>query len=64
MDIKPIKLSPKRGGHGKVTSFSVNIGSAEARNCGWLNEDDSVKELEKIIDTEAGTITFRLKKSE
>ena len=62
MEIKPIKLSPKKGGHGKITSYSVNIGSAEARNCGWLNEDGSCKELEKMIDTDSGIIIFRLKR--
>lgn len=62
MEIKPIKLSPKKGGHGKITSYSVNIGSAEARNCGWLNEDGSCKELEKMIDADSGTIVFRLKR--
>lgn len=61
MEIKPIKLSPKKGGHGKITSYSVNIGSAEARNCGWLNDDGSCKELEKVIDHDNNTITFRLK---
>lgn len=29
METKDIKLSPKKGGHGHITSYSVNLGSAE-----------------------------------
>jgi len=61
MEVKSIKLSPKKGGHGKITSYSVNIGSAEARNCGWINDDGSCKELKKIVDVASGTIIFQLK---
>ena len=39
MEIKEIRLSPKRGGHGHITSYSVNLGSAEARLCGFLDSD-------------------------
>ncbi len=47
-----------------VTSYTVSIGSAEARRTGFLNEDGSSKELEKIIDEKAGTITIRVAQAE
>ncbi|MGN0661358.1 MAG: hypothetical protein ACI4JX_06520 [Oscillospiraceae bacterium] len=58
MTIKPIKLSPKRGNYGHVTSYTVNIGSAEARECGFTEEN---VHLEKIIDTENKQIVIRIK---
>ena len=58
---KKIKLSPKKGGHGHVTSYSVNIGSAEAKICGFVREDGSQAELEKVIDPDNHQIIFRLK---
>ena len=59
MVIKPIKLSPKRGNHGHITSYTVNIGSAEARECGFTTDG---AELEKIVDTEKQEIVIRVKK--
>ena len=41
METKDIKLSPKKGGHGHITSYSVNLGSAEVRSCGFLDENGS-----------------------
>ena len=58
MIIKPIKLSPKKGNHGHITSYTVNIGSAEARDCGFTEEN---VQLEKTVDTENKTITIRIK---
>ncbi len=43
-----------------VTSYTVSIGSAEARKAGFLNEDGTSKELEKLVDEKAGTITIRV----
>ncbi len=47
-----------------VTSYTVSIGSAEARRAGFLNEDGSSKGLEKIVDEKAGTITIRVAQAE
>lgn len=63
-DIRPIKLSPKKGGHGHVTSYSVNIGSAEARECGFVDEVGEPKSVEKVIDYENNQIIIRLSKPE
>lgn len=60
MTIKPIKLSPKKGGHGHITSYIINIGSAEARECGFTSEN---VELEKVIDVENKQIVIRIKQS-
>lgn len=56
-----MKLSPQKGGHGHITAYRAIIGSAEARSVGFIREDGTSRELEKIVDTEAGTITIRLK---
>lgn len=45
---------------GYVTAYTVSIGSAEARRAGFLKEDGSSKELEKVIDEANHTITIRL----
>lgn len=58
MIIKPIKLSPKKGNYGHITSYTINIGSAEARECGFTDEN---VQLEKIVDIENKTITIRIK---
>ena len=56
-----MKLSPQKGGHGHITAYRAIIGSAEAREVGFIGEDGTSKELEKIVDREAGTITIRVK---
>ncbi|MSS18848.1 hypothetical protein [Pseudoramibacter porci] len=62
MKSKPIRLSKKKNGKGYVTSYSVNIGTAEARECGLIppNDDEPV-ELEKIIDSEHHRIIIQPK---
>ncbi len=62
--IKPIKLSPKRGGHGHITSYSINIGSAEARECGFVDVDGTQVLLEKFVDPENKEIIIRIKAEE
>lgn len=62
--IKDIKLSPKRGGHGYVTSYSVNIGSAEAKDCGFVDADGNQLPLEKLVDFENKEIVIRIKAGE
>lgn len=47
-----------------VTSYTVSIGCAEARRAGFLNEDGTSKELEKLVDEKAGTITIRVARTE
>lgn len=58
MTVKPIKLSPKRGNYGHITSYTINIGSAEARGCGFTDED---VQLEKVVDFDRKEIIIRLK---
>lgn len=61
METKDIKLSPKKGGHGHITSYSVNLGSAEVRSCGFLDENGSSLPVEKVVDCEHHQIIIRLK---
>ncbi|MDX8416972.1 hypothetical protein [Absicoccus intestinalis] len=64
MHTKSIKLSKKKDGRGYITSYTVNIGTAEARECGLVSTDGSPIELEKVIDTEHGQIIIRKKVTE
>lgn len=59
MFVKPIKLSKKRGNGGHITSYTINIGSAEARECGFTDDD---VELEKVVDFDKKEIIIRIKK--
>lgn len=59
MFVKPIKLSKKRGNGGHITSYTINIGSAKARECGFTDDD---VELEKVVDSDKKEIIIRIKK--
>lgn len=61
MEIKKIKLSPKKGGNGFVSSYSVNIGSNEAKDCG-LVDTMGHKVIVKIIDPDNQQIIIKEKK--
>lgn len=61
MEAKPIKLSPKKGGNGYVSSYSVNLGSAEVREVGFVDSDGNPLPIEKIVDTEKREIIIRLR---
>lgn len=61
MITKDIKLSPKKGGHGYISSYTVNFGSAEIRECGFIDKEGNVLPVEKILDTENNQIIIRLK---
>ena len=50
MKSKPIKLSPKKGGNGYISSYSVNIGIAEARECGLVDNGDNALPIVKTLD--------------
>lgn len=59
-----MKLMPNRGNYGKITSYRISIGSAEARKVGFVDSEGNPLELEKIIDEENKQIVFRLKTEE
>jgi hypothetical protein len=59
-----MKLFPKKDGNGLIGTYSCTIGSKEARDAGFLDEDGKSKELEKTVDAANGTITIRVKKEE
>ena len=61
MEIKKIKMSPKKGGNGFVSSYSVNIGSNEAKECG-LVDTGVQKVIVKIIDPDNQQIIIKEKK--
>lgn len=61
MKTKVIKLSPKKNGKGYITSYTLNIGSAEARECEFVDADNNMLPIEKIIDTTNRQIIIKLK---
>lgn len=50
MDAKKVKLVPKKGGNGYVSAYSINISLSEALELGFINEDRTINEIEKLID--------------
>lgn len=61
MENKSIKLSPKKDGYGNISSYSVNIGATEARQCGFISQDGSVLPVEKLLDYKNNQIIIKLK---
>ncbi len=55
-----MKLYPKKGNGGHITSYFANIGSKEARDAGFLNEDKTSKALKKPVDTKRHRIRIEL----
>lgn len=60
MEIKHIKLSPKRGGNGFISSYSINIGTKEARECFRLDSEPDAPTV-KILDPANRQIIIRVK---
>lgn len=59
MEIKSIKLSPKKGGNGYVSSYTINISLTEAMQLGFINADKSINPIEKVIDNDNNTLIIR-----
>ncbi len=55
-----MKLRAQKGNGGHVTSYNVTIGSKEARDAGFLNEDGTAKPVRKIVDAESHRIIITL----
>lgn len=55
-----MKLNPNRGNGGHITAYKLVIGSKEARDCGFLYEDGTSREIRKIIDIEHKRIIIEL----
>ncbi len=60
----PMILSPKRGNGGHITSYTVNIGCKEARDCGFIDEDGRRADIRKTVDTDRKRIIFELETNE
>ncbi len=61
MTVKNIRLSPKKGGNGYISSYSINLGVSEVKECGFIDEDGNPLPIEKYIDTENNQIIIRIK---
>lgn len=55
-------LSKKRNGKGYITSYSLNIGSKEARLLGFIDQNGDSHILERKLDIENHILIVRLKK--
>ncbi len=64
MTVKPIRLSPKKGGNGYVSSYSVNLGISEIKECGFMDADGNTLPIEKCIDAEKHQIIIRIRAGE
>ena len=64
METKEIKLSKKKNGNGYITSYSVNLGCAEARECGFLDSQGEPIPIQKIIDPQRHRIILQAKVGE
>lgn len=62
MKLSRITLSPKKAGNGFISSYSVNIGSLEAKACGLLNDGDENPITVKLVDEDSGQISIYTKK--
>ena len=60
MNTKPIRLSPKKGGNGYISSYSVNLGITEVKDCGFIDDHGNLCFLEKVIDPQHHQIILRL----
>lgn len=55
-------LSKKKNGKGYITSYSLNIGSREAKLLGFIDQNGDSYTLEKEIDAQNHILIVRLKK--
>ena len=58
LDQKDVNLRALKNGQGYTTSYTVSIGSKEARDCGFT---DPNVQLVKIVDVENKQIIFKIK---
>lgn len=59
-----MKLFPLKGGHGHITAYRATLGSLEAREAGFLNEDGTSKILRKTADAKNHRIIIELDEPE
>ena len=59
-----MKLIPKKAGNGYVSSYTVNISLKTARNCGFINADKTINEIELIENREENSIIIMAKKGQ
>ena len=57
---RPLRLRVNRNGKGYATSYTLPVGCAEAREAGFVDEEGNPLPLEKHIDAQRHTLTFKL----
>lgn len=59
-----MRLTPRKGNGGHITSYNVTIGSREAWEVSFLMEDGTAKPVKKTVDTEKHRIIIELDEQE
>ena len=59
-----MKLVPKKGGNGYVSSYTANISLNAARRCGFIAQDGQSHELEVVEVPEDRVIIIKIKQKE
>ena len=47
-----MKLIPKKNGKGYITSYTLSVGSKEAKDLNFVDKNGNSKELEKCLNAE------------
>lgn len=55
-----MRLTPRKGNGGHITTYFATVGSKEARDAGFIRPDGNSRILKKVVDTEKGTLTFQV----
>lgn len=58
---KAPRLHANKNGKGYLTSYTLTIGCAEARDLGFIDADGNPLELEKFIDTDNKSLIVKVK---
>ncbi|MCL1995561.1 MAG: hypothetical protein FWG63_05070 [Defluviitaleaceae bacterium] len=59
-----MKLIPKKGGHGYISSYTVNISLKLAKSCGFVDEKGNCHNLEIVGNPCEKTITIKVVESQ
>lgn len=57
-----MKLRANKNGSGKIGNYTFSIGSSEAKQLDFLNDDGTSKEIEKVIDVKNKQLILKIKK--
>ena len=56
-----MKLIPKKNGKGYITSYTLSVGSKEAKDLNFVDKNGNSKELEKCLNAENSELIIKIK---